>query len=170
MDLKKLREVLQIVAESDVAEVEIDQDGYKLTIRREAPTVTLQPAGPYPPPYGFYPPPMASPQPGSPPPPQTETTAPVHAEDAEVAPRSSSESLIKAPIVGTFYWAPSPEADPFVQVGTRVSQGTVLCIIEAMKLMNEIECEMSGTITEILVQNGEPVEYDQPLFVINEGA
>jgi len=71
--------------------------------------------------------------------------------------------------VGTFYRAPSPDADSFVEVGDSVSEGDVLCIIEAMKLMNEIECETSGTIQEILVEDAEPVEFDQPLFVIDEG-
>ena len=71
-----------------------------------------------------------------------------------------------APIVGTFYEAPSPDSDPFVKVGDRVEVGQTLCIIEAMKLMNEIQAEVAGTVTQILVQNGEPVEFDQPLFVI----
>ena len=73
---------------------------------------------------------------------------------------------IRSPIVGTFYRAPAPDADNYVQVNDRVSPGTVLCIVEAMKLMNEIECDVSGTITKILVENGKPVEYNQPLFLI----
>jgi acetyl-CoA carboxylase biotin carboxyl carrier protein len=85
--------------------------------------------------------------------------------DTETA---AEEHVVKAPIVGTFYRAPSPDADPFVEVGDSVSEGDVLCIIEAMKLMNEIECETSGTIQEILVEDAEPVEFDQPLFVIEE--
>jgi len=86
--------------------------------------------------------------------------------DAETA---AEEHVVKAPIVGTFYRAPSPDSDPFVEEGDSVSEGDVLCIIEAMKLMNEIECETSGTIQEILVEDAEPVEFDQPLFVIDEG-
>ena len=81
---------------------------------------------------------------------------------------AAEEHVVKAPIVGTFYEAPSPDSDPFVQVGDSVSEGDVLCIIEAMKLMNEIECETSGTIQEILVEDAEPVEFDQPLFLIEE--
>ncbi|PQJ36561.1 acetyl-CoA carboxylase, biotin carboxyl carrier protein [Salinibacter sp. 10B] len=81
---------------------------------------------------------------------------------------AAEEHVVKAPIVGTFYRAPSPDSDPFVDVGDTVSEGDVLCIIEAMKLMNEIECETSGTIQEILVEDAEPVEFDQPLFVIEE--
>jgi acetyl-CoA carboxylase biotin carboxyl carrier protein len=82
---------------------------------------------------------------------------------------AAEEHVVKAPIVGTFYRAPSPDADPFVEEGDTVGEGDVLCIIEAMKLMNEIECETSGTIKEILVEDAEPVEFDQPLFVIEEG-
>jgi acetyl-CoA carboxylase biotin carboxyl carrier protein len=88
--------------------------------------------------------------------------------DAE-ADTATEEHVVKAPIVGTFYRAPSPDADPFVEEGDTVGDGDVLCIIEAMKLMNEIECETSGTIKEILVEDAEPVEFDQPLFVIDEG-
>lgn len=81
---------------------------------------------------------------------------------------AAEEHVVKAPIVGTFYRAPSPDTDPFVEEGDTVSEGDVLCIIEAMKLMNEIECETSGVIQEILVEDAEPVEFDQPLFVIEE--
>jgi len=81
---------------------------------------------------------------------------------------AAEEHVVKAPIVGTFYRAPSPDSDPFVEEGDSVEEGDVLCIIEAMKLMNEIECETSGTIKEILVEDAEPVEFDQPLFVLEE--
>jgi acetyl-CoA carboxylase biotin carboxyl carrier protein len=81
---------------------------------------------------------------------------------------AAEEHVVKAPIVGTFYRAPSPDADPFVEEGDSVEEGDVLCIIEAMKLMNEIECETSGTIKDILVEDAEPVEFDQPLFVLDE--
>ena len=88
-------------------------------------------------------------------------------DEAEADP-AAEEHVVKAPIVGTFYEASSPDEDPFVAVGDSVSEGDALCIIEAMKLMNEIECETSGTIKEILVEDAEPVEFDQPLFVIEE--
>jgi acetyl-CoA carboxylase biotin carboxyl carrier protein len=74
---------------------------------------------------------------------------------------------VRAPIVGTFYRSPAPDAEPYVSVGDRVKPGDVLCIIEAMKLMNEVECEMSGTVLEVLVENSQPVEFDQPLFVVD---
>lgn len=83
-----------------------------------------------------------------------------------VASQSENKKYIRSPFVGTFYSSPSPDADPFVKVGQKISKGNVLCIVEAMKLMNEIEAESSGTIVEILVNNAEPVEYDQPIFVI----
>lgn len=99
---------------------------------------------------------------------EIEATAPVvAAAPAPAAAESSNKKHIRSPFVGTFYAAPSPDADPFVKVGQTVAKGDVLCIVEAMKLMNEIEAETSGTITEILVNNAEPVEYDQPIFVIS---
>ena len=89
--------------------------------------------------------------------------------EADETEAAAEEYVVKAPIVGTFYRAPSPDADSFVEAGDSVEEGDVLCIIEAMKLMNEIECETSGTVTEILVEDAEPVEFDQPLFVLDEG-
>jgi len=173
MDLKKLREMLKIVAESDVAEVEIDEDGTKVTIRRNSPTISVHPSGYYAP-LGMYPAPAADsyarpPYSAAAPvaaPPQPETPA----VEQKAPAASSREKTIKAPIVGTFYASPSPDSEPFVSVGSRVSQGSVLCIIEAMKLMNEIESEIAGTVKQILVDNAEPVEYDQPLFVIESDA
>ena len=88
--------------------------------------------------------------------------------EADETEAAAEEYVVKAPIVGTFYRAPSPDADSFVEAGDSVEEGDVLCIIEAMKLMNEIECETSGTVKEILVEDAEPVEFDQPLFVLDE--
>lgn len=186
MDLSKIRELLKIVAESGVAEVEIEEEDFKLVVRRNSPNVSIQPsmpppaqqAPPYYPPPTYYPavyptnpapvpPPVAPPPMPAAPAPVPATEAPKQEAPAPVAP-SANAHTINAPIVGTFYSAPSPDADPFVSIGDRVNKGDVLCIIEAMKLMNEIECEVSGTITEILIQNSEPVEYDQPLFVIEK--
>ena len=175
MDLSQIREILQIVAESGVAEVEIEEEDFKMVIRRNSPNVSIQssaPAYPFPPqPYYQAPPaPMAAPA-AVPPPAAPAPAAPAPAAPAaapqEAAPQADPANTIKAPIVGTFYSASSPEAEPFVKVGDKVQVGDVLCIIEAMKLMNEIEAEVSGTIKEILVENAEPVEYDQPLFVID---
>ena len=172
MDLKKLREILRIVAESDVAEVEIDEDGAKVTIRKDAPTVMVQSPGYFPPPSPYYLPPGAPtvPSPAAYPDPAVPAVGspPAHASDiAQTDPgASANETVVRAPIVGTYYQAPSPDAELYVKVGSAVTEGTVLCIIEAMKLMNEIESEVTGTIKQILVQDSDPVEYDQPLFVI----
>ncbi len=171
MDLDRIRELLRVVAESDVAEVEIEEGGLKLVVRKDAPNVTLQQAVPfmpsYPvpgyPPAGFVPPftEHAAPAPPAPSP-QPPSANPTTTEEAP----TSNLQEVKAPIVGTFYRAPSPDADSFVEIGDTVSPGQVLCIIEAMKLMNEIEAEYAGTIRKILVENAQPVEFDQPLFAI----
>jgi len=195
MDIDKIRELLKVVSDSGVAEVEIEEDDFKLTVRRNAPNVTVQSSPP--PSYG-YPPygmPMAAPYPqqagmqpqggmppqggggagapqaGSPPPQPTE--APASAAQAQDATDTAAEEegpqgeVVHAPIVGTFYRSPAPDEDAFVDIGDKVKKGETLCIIEAMKLMNEIEAEFSGTVTDILVENEEPVEYDQPLFVVD---
>ena len=174
MDLSQIRELLKIVAESGVAEVEIEENDFKMVVRQNSPNVSIQPSAPaYPFPQPFYPPPPAA----YAPPPQAPAapSAPVAAPAAPPAPAQPAApasvpadpaNTIKAPIVGTFYAASSPESPPFVSVGDKVKVGDVLCIIEAMKLMNEIESEVSGTIKEVLIANAEPVEYDQPLFVI----
>lgn len=197
MDLAQIRELLEMVAESGVSEVEIEEDDFKLTVRKSAPQVMVQPASPFgmagfPPPYqqqqGYAPPqgqpmppgqpmpaqgaaqgpgasaPQQAPSQGAPAP--SQGGAPTEAEEAPAG-ASGNEVTVPAPIVGTFYRASSPEADPFVEVGDAVQPGDVLCIIEAMKLMNEIECEQAGTIKEILIDDAEPVEYEQPLFVID---
>lgn len=170
MDIDRIRELLQVVADSGVAEVEIHDDDFKLVVRKSAPTVMVQQApAPYPYPMPqqgmampMHAPPAAMPAAPAPLPP----AAPAAAPATEPAAAPSGEP-IRAPIVGTFYRAPSPDSDNYVSVGDRVKPGDILCIIEAMKLMNEIECEVSGTITEILVENAQAVEFDQPLFLID---
>ena len=187
MDLAEIQELLKIVAESGVAEVEIEEDDFKLTVRQNAPTVMMQPSaapsygmGYYPPAYG--PPAQQAPHPQQQAPPQSAQPAPnAPANGTSSAPgtapaggtqddgdtaAAANETVVKAPIVGTFYRAPSPDSDPYVAPGDTVGEGDILCIIEAMKLMNEIECETPGTIKKILVDNAEPVEFDQPLFVM----
>ncbi len=179
MDLDKVKALLQMVNESGVAEVEVEEDGFRLTIRRDAPSVTMQPAMPQPFPFPM---PMMAPMQGGMPAampsapaslPSAPAAPPVAAESATTAPTEATEpgsgegeTLVRAPIVGTFYRAPSPDSDPFAEVGQRVGPDDTLCIIEAMKLMNEIKAEAAGVIKEILVENAEPVEYDQPLFVL----
>jgi acetyl-CoA carboxylase biotin carboxyl carrier protein len=169
MDLAQIRELLRVVAESGVAEVEIEEEGFRMVVRLSAPSVTFQPAAPYPmPSYPYpapaYPPP--APAPYAPPPSPPAAVAPPPAAPPPPPALGANDIVIKAPIVGTFYRAPGPDAAAFVNVGDRVNAGDVLCIIEAMKLMNEIESEVAGTIKEILVQNSEPVDFEKPLFVI----
>ncbi|MEM6646185.1 MAG: acetyl-CoA carboxylase biotin carboxyl carrier protein, partial [Bacteroidota bacterium] len=174
MDLKTIRELLQIVADSGVAEVEIEENDFRLVVRKSAPTVEVQAPQapqpfpmPYPAPMYNLPPQMpAAPLPLAPAPVAPAAAAPAPAAEAALAAPAQNLTEVRAPIVGTYYAAPSPDADPFVQVGQTVKKGDVLCIIEAMKLMNEIESEVAGTIREIKVENAQPVEFDQVLFLV----
>ena len=181
MDLTKIKKLLAIVAESDVAEVEIEEEGLKVVVRRSAPTVMMQQPPAYPPYHlGYFAaPPAPAPAvhaaagPESAASPAEQTRHVIPAREQTSTPTNSAPpaaelqgEIIRAPIVGTFYRSPSPDSDPFVRVGDRVQPGDVLCIIEAMKLMNEIECETTGVVKRILAENAEPVEFDQPLFVI----
>jgi acetyl-CoA carboxylase biotin carboxyl carrier protein len=167
MDINQIRELLQIVAESSVAEVEIEEKKFKLTIRKQAPQVIMQSAAPaYPPQMPYAPQPMPAPVAAPAP---VVAAAPVVAEAPQAAVAAAAdEHIVRAPIVGTFYAASGPDAADYVKVGDSVTEGQTLCIIEAMKLMNQIEADATGTITKILVQNASPVEYDQPLFVISK--
>ncbi len=172
MDLEKVERLLEIVARSGMAEVEVEEEGFRLVVRAAAPP----PAGTAPPTLiampGYGAP--AMPAPAAPPPAAPAAPAP----SAPVSPAppppqaepgsGANEIVVQAPIVGTFYAAPAPDADPFVKVGDTVKPGDVLCIIEAMKLMNEIQAEIGGVVRQILVENAQPVEYDQPLFVIEK--
>lgn len=144
MDLRKLKTLIDLVADSGIAELEITEGDDKVKIVKFTQAMTAAPAAA----------------------PVTTVTA-VAAEPAQpVAPPAPTGHSVKAPMVGTFYRAPNPGASPFVEVGQAVKEGEPLCIIEAMKLLNEIEADKTGVIKEILVENGEPVEYGQPLFVI----
>lgn len=152
MDLRKLKTLIDLVQASGIAEIEINEEGDHVRIvNRPAQAAQAAPA--------IIEIPQAAP---AAPVPSAAPAAP------SAAPASSSPSgtQVTSPMVGTFYRAPSPGADPFVEVGTQVKKGDTLCIIEAMKLLNEIEAEVSGTVKEILVDNGSPVEFGQPLFVI----
>lgn len=180
-DLEKVKALLRIVNESGVAEVEVEEGGNRIVIRRTAPTVSVQPSAmPFPmmmPMPGMLPsmPQAPTQQHGQPdagqafPMTQAQPAAPAGPAQpaAQAEPGSgANEIIVRAPIVGTFYRAPSPDADSFVKEGDRVGPEDTLCIIEAMKLMNEIQAEASGTIKQILVENAQAVEYDQPLFIL----
>lgn len=162
MEVKEIRRLLRALAESEVREFTLDTGDYKLNIKRGAETVVTAAAAP----------PAAPLAPAEPPTAETPAAAEASAPEAAAAPEQPSQGQdlteVLAPIVGTFYAAPSPEAPPFVRVGDRVTAGTVLCIIEAMKLMNEIEAEVTGVVREVAVSNEDPVEYGQVLFRIEQ--
>lgn len=159
MDLRKLKTLIDLVAESEISELEITEGDGKVKIVKSKPQAETTVYSP-----------MAMPQmyPGAMPPntqaPAAAPAAPV--ADVDAAPAQEEGYVVKAPMVGTFYSAPSPNSPAFVEVGRSVSEGDTLCIIEAMKLLNEIEADVSGVVKKVLVDNGEPVEYGQPLFVI----
>lgn len=160
MTPKELKQILQALVEHGVSELTLETPDYKLTVRRggEVQVVAVPQAVPTPTPVLA---PLPQAEAPAPPPP-----APVEAPKPPAQDECAGCVEIRAPIVGTFYRAPAPDAPPYVKEGDRVEKGQVLCIIEAMKLMNEIESEVSGIVRKILVQNGEPVEYGQPLFLI----
>ena len=152
MDLRKLKKLIDLVEESGIAEIEVTEGEEKVRITR-----TTAAAAPV---YAAPAPAAAAP-----------VAAPVAAAPAAATPAAAPaardlSNAQKSPIVGTFYRAPGPNAAAFVEVGQQVKVGDTLCIIEAMKLMNEIEAEKSGVVKEILVENGTPVEYGEPLFII----
>ena len=154
MNLKEIKELLDIVVEKGFTEFEFERSGVRLRLKREgrgAPQIQAQ--GP----VISYEPVATLP----PPPPQAAIAAPPAA-----AVPAEALHLIKSPIVGTFFEAPSPSSPPFVEAGSKVKAGSVLCIVEAMKLMNEIESDVAGVVVERLVENGQPVEYGQLLFRI----
>ncbi len=161
MDLDKIQRLLEIVADSGMAEVKVEEGDFKLTVRATARPEAAPASAPV---MMAAPPAMPAPPPAAPLAPPAPPAAAPPAEPGQ----GEGESLVLAPIVGTFYEAPSPDSDPFIKVGDRVEVGQTLCIIEAMKLMNEIQAEEAGTVTQILARNAEPVEYDQPLFVVEK--
>lgn len=154
MDLRKLKTLIDLVAESGIAELEITEGDDKVRIVKSSPLPV------YAPPAQTFAAPAAVPAS------MGASAAPAPGAAASAAPASDANA-VKSPMVGTFYRAPSPGAPAFVEVGQTVKEGQPLCIIEAMKLLNEIEADKSGVVRQILVDNGEPVEYGQPLFIID---
>ena len=147
MDLRKLKKLIDLVQESGIGEIEITEGEEKVRISRQGTAPPMM---------------MASPQMQ----PMAYGAAPPAAAPAAPVPAEPKGHALKSPMVGTFYRAPSPGAPSFVEVGQSVSKGQTLCVIEAMKLLNEIESDVAGTVKAILVENGQPVEYGQPLFLI----
>ena len=160
MDLKLVKNLLDLISDSDVNEVSIEEGDFKLKVKKQAeiPAAAMQyqmPAQQ----------PMAAPQS------QAQQTQQESAQKEASSGKSDSQpdgEVVKSPIVGTFYEAASPDSDPFAKVGDKVSAGDTLCIIEAMKIMNEIDAEFSGTVEKVIVDDGQPVEFDQPLFIIKK--
>lgn len=147
MDLRKLKTLIDLVAESDIAELEVTEGESKVRIVKSSALAHNQMV-------------MMQPQMGS-----VQQVAPAAPAVAAVAAEPTGY-VVKSPMVGTFYRSAAPGTPPFVELGSTVKQGDTVCIIEAMKLLNEIETDFSGSVTQILVENGQPVEFGQPLFII----
>ncbi len=166
MDIRKIKKLIELLEESGIAEIEIKEGEEAVRISRmpAGGAVQLLPpqawAGPVPPGWdggrGAAPMPLTGP---------AEASGPAAAGESAAKPKPN-EHVITAPMVGTFYASPSPGAKPFVEIGDEVKVGQVLCIIEAMKMMNQIEADRAGRITSIMARNGDPVEFGQPLFVV----
>lgn len=155
MDFEEIKSIVELMSQNSISEFELKKEDFKIKLRRgsEGYTATSSEGGP----YLLSPPPQALSGSGNPPQPAaSETNAPFPSDDTDIT----------SPMIGTFYVAPSPEAAPYIEVGAEVKPETVVCIIEAMKVMNEIKAETKGVISEILVENAKPVEYGQPLFKV----
>ena len=159
MDFKQIQELIKLINDSNIGEVTIEQKEFRLTIKQKEEQVTQMVAGPMQAPV--YAQAMAAQQLPSPQPASSQQEKPKQESTA-----SSNTITIKSPMIGTFYRRPSPDKSNFVEVGDEVSPGKVVCIIEAMKLFNEIESEVKGKVVKILVEDASPVEYDQPLFLV----
>ncbi len=155
MDIRKIKKLVEILEESGLAEIEISENEESVRLSRFPKDLPAFPAT-----YTLTAP---APAPGTaaPAPPRPEATS-----DADEGTPAVEGQVIRSPMVGIFYAAPNPESDPFVSVGQEIKAGDVVCVIEAMKMFNQIESEFSGKIVSVLVENAQPVEYDQPLFII----
>ena len=154
MDTKEIQRLLDYIAKSPLAEVSIETDGLKVSVKKfgeAAPVVSVVSAAP-----------AAAPVAAAP------AAAAPAAPAAAPAPVADNLYTVKSPMIGTFYRAPGPDKDNFVEVGTEIAPGKTVCVIEAMKLFNEIDSEISGKIVKILVDNASPVEFDQPLFLVEK--
>lgn len=158
MDLRKIKKLIELLEESTLTEIEITEGEESVRLSCQ-PTQTA-------------PVQMSVPQAPAPVPAETSSSAPAapaSGADIEPAPSDLPEGeVVRSPMVGTFYDSPNPDAEPFFKVGQAVQKGDVLCLVEAMKMFNQIEAEFSGTVVAILPQNGDPVEFDEPLFVIEK--
>lgn len=146
MDLELLQQLIQLLEDSEIDEMEIEQEGFRVSLKKHGGEKVIHPSTVSSvPQVGFAP-------------------VPEHPSGAEQKPEQSEGQTINAPMVGTFYRAPAPDSPSYVEIGDKVSEDTVICILEAMKVMNEIKAGMKGEIVEVLAENAQPVEYGQPLF------
>lgn len=162
MKAKELQDLIEFISQTGLEEVNIETEAFKIRVKRSPDHVpqvieTVRQAAPAPVPQAA---PPVAPAPSAAAAPQASASAPA-AED------TSKYVEIKSPMIGTFYRSPNPDSDAFVKIGDKVKTGQTVCIVEAMKLFNEIESEVSGTIVKVLVENASPVEYDQPLFLVD---
>ena len=156
MDIKQVQELVKIINKTNIAEISIEEEGFKITIKQKEEPATQYLAAPQ---QTYLHAPFPAPAQG--------VQAPAPLKAAETAPVVDNLITIKSPMIGTFYRSPSPDKPIFVNIGDDVSVGKVVCIIEAMKLFNEIESEVKGRIVKVLVEDASPVEYDQPLFLVD---
>ena len=156
VNMEELRELIGLLRENGLAELELENEGFRVRLRRESAASE---------PHGYVAPPAHVPAPAAAPAPAP-TPAHPGTQATTAAAQDQDLHIISSPIVGTFYRSPSPTADAFVKIGSNVEPESVVCIIEAMKLMNEIQAEATGEVVKIYVENGQPVEYGQPLFGI----
>lgn len=152
MDIRKVKKLIELLEESGIDEIEITEGEESIRISRSSHNGGGAPAHYY----------TAPPQPA----PTAAAAAPAPAPEPDAKQEEPTGHIVRSPMVGSFYRAPSPTAAPFVEPGQAVKKGETVCIVEAMKMMNQIEADKDGTIGEILVENGQPVEFDQPLFTI----
>lgn len=157
MDLDRIKSVIDLMSANELCEFAIEEKDFKLSLKRGNPGAMMLPQ--------MMAPQMMAP---APPPPPAAAAAPAPAAEAAPAPEEELEPIV-SPLVGTFYRASSPDAEPMVSVGSRVSKDTAVCIIEAMKVMNEIKAETSGVIKKILVENATAVQFGEPMFLIEKG-
>jgi acetyl-CoA carboxylase biotin carboxyl carrier protein len=162
MDLKQIKQIIDLMKRSELTEFAVEEEGFKLKIRRGLGGLPVVSTG-----RGSNPPFIPSETSVSTPP------MPIQAPGASLTGQAPAEepgiTYVKSPMVGTFYRSPSPESKPFADIGTKFEETSLVCIIEAMKIMNEIQAETKGTVVEVLVENGQPVEYGQRLFKLKQG-
>ena len=156
MTLKELKEMILLMEEHGLSELEVEKEGLKIRLKKEASGKIVSTETPLPP-AAFQT--SAS---------MSQPLSPAGQQKARETEEDANVVIVRSPMVGTFYGAPGPNAAPYVSKGKRVNAGDVLCIIEAMKLMNEIKSDLSGVLVDLLVENGQPVEFDQPLFKIQK--